>query len=192
MSTEARFEDEFLKFLQCLAEADCLKNIIIAGSWAEFLYEQCHVINPPYYADMKTYDTDFFVVTGERPNANKSLHEIAKENGFEPVHDYETGIVKYIGRDNFEVEFLSEQIGSPEEAQLFPMTSIGVRGTQLPHMWPMRMFNDNTMDNCIKIFRERFYNQSLGSMNNLELHYYLCNLYYLLGAGFFILHNSDD
>ena len=147
MSTEARFEDEFLKFLQCLAEADCLKNIIIAGSWAEFLYEQCHVINPPYYADMKTYDTDFFVVTGERPNANKSLHEIAKENGFEPVHDYETGIVKYIGRDNFEVEFLSEQIGGPEETQRFPMTSIGVRGTQLPHMWPMRMFNQPVVYN---------------------------------------------
>lgn len=43
MNTEIRFEDfkpQFDEFLEVLREAKCIDNVLIIGSWAEYIYEQ--------------------------------------------------------------------------------------------------------------------------------------------------------
>jgi len=126
-----QYELEFRKFISCLQDAGCLNNIMVIGSWAEYLYKECGLLEG-FYPSMQTIDVDFLIPNINQPRKKTNLIEIAKERGFLYQEDSLQQTSRFIGRDNFEVEFIASQKGSGDKP--LPRTTIGVNAQQLTHM----------------------------------------------------------
>ena len=44
MNIESGFEKEFLKFVSIMDETKALENVILIGSWAEYVYAQSGIL----------------------------------------------------------------------------------------------------------------------------------------------------
>lgn len=131
MGTGTKFEEQFKLFIKCLAEAGCLDDIIIVGSWAEYLYSKCGLLKG-YEPSIKTLDVDLLIPNLNKPRTPSDLVRVAKEAGFTYTEDSLTGDSKFIGDELFEVEFLIAQKGNG--TQKLPRTNIGVNAQQLTHI----------------------------------------------------------
>ena len=128
MNTQTR---EFARFLKLLSDNDCLKHVVLVGSWAEYLYYECGVLKG-FEPNIKTMDIDFLIKNMRRPAKPVSLTSLAKEAGYLVNVDRITGTTKIYERSGLEIEFLIGKAGAGKEAAL--KTNIGVTAQSLWHM----------------------------------------------------------
>jgi len=51
-------QKEFTRFIKLLSDNDCLRYVILVGSWAEYIYEQTGLLKG-FDANIKTLDIVF-------------------------------------------------------------------------------------------------------------------------------------
>ena len=121
---------EFELFLDVLDEAGCLGDLIIIGSWAEYIYDKADMLHG-FRAGFKTMDADFYI-----PQLNtkpvEGLRSIASAHGFTMEPDYITGATKFVSKEHFEIEFLTAQNGDGKDQKV--KSSIGVTAQPLTHI----------------------------------------------------------
>ena len=130
-------ESDFLLFLDCLKAARCLNDVMIIGSWAEYVYQRSSLLDG-FEPEMKTTDADILIRNLRRPPEPVNIVKIAKEKGFEYREDYQTGCSKLFKGDEFEVQFLINQRGDGNTK--LPRTNIGVNAEQLTHLDVLKDF----------------------------------------------------
>jgi len=122
---------DFLKTIKLLHDNNCISNIIIVGSWAEYLYIETGVL-PSYEASINTLDLDVLVKNQKHPRQEVNLPEIAKAEGYLIERERLTGITKLLLPGSLEVEFLLSKRGAGNEKAL--KTNLGVTAQTLRHM----------------------------------------------------------
>ena len=122
---------EFLRFIKLLADNDCLKHVIVIGSWAEFIYKETSMM-PGFEPNIKTLDVDFLIRNMRRPSPPKSITALAKAEGYLIDKDVINGTTKIMDRSGLEIEFLIGKIGAGEETAID--TNLGISAQSLRHM----------------------------------------------------------
>ena len=65
-------EKEFFRVIKLFADDDCLKHVVLIGSWAEYIYQNAGML-PNGITALKTLDIDFLVKNLRLPQPpNKS------------------------------------------------------------------------------------------------------------------------
>lgn len=137
MNMQNRYEKEFFKFLKCLKDSNCLDSVIVIGSWAEYLYDKTGVLKD-FEPAIQTIDVDFLIPNINKPRDKANLISTAKEAGFIYYEDSITATSRFIGEDNFEIEFLVNQVG--DGSKKLPRTTIGVNAQQLTHLGLLKKY----------------------------------------------------
>ncbi len=140
MSFTKEQESYFEEMLDVLDECNALKHVILAGSWAEYLYEKEGILEG-FVSVAKTTDIDFILNENKKEKKAISIIGPAQEKGFLYEEDYITGVSKFRKKD-FEVEFLISQNGDGRKP--VPKNSLGITAQQLTHL-------DFVKDNCFTI-----------------------------------------
>jgi len=130
------YRDSFIETLTILDCLDLLEHIILIGSWAEYLYEQCNVIEG-FISTTKTMDIDFLVRNIRKPREKVGVIEAFQAKGYD-LSFRNTGVVTLI-KEGFEVEFLAKQMGKPEPVVDSP--NFG----KLEALGHMRIIDENTI-----------------------------------------------
>ncbi len=124
-------QKEVLQLLKVLNDNNILKHVIVAGSWAEYIYAQAGVL-PGFNLNLRTIDMDFLVKNMRRPSEPVDLLAIVKKNNYSIAHDVLLGTTKMVSPGGLEIEFLIGQMGSGERSVL--PTNLGVAAQALRHM----------------------------------------------------------
>ncbi|HEY5555631.1 GSU2403 family nucleotidyltransferase fold protein [Acetobacterium sp.] len=104
------YKESFIETLTILDSLGLLEHVILIGSWAEYLYEQCNVVES-FISTTKTMDIDFLVKNIRKPREKIALVDAFQEKGYDLAFRH-NGVVTLV-KDEFEVEFLAKQIGKP-------------------------------------------------------------------------------
>lgn len=124
-------QKEVLHLLKILDDNGVLPHLIIAGSWAEYVYSQANVL-PGFSLALRTVDVDFLVKNMRRPTTPISVPAIAKEEGYSIEYDVLMGTTKLHTPGGLEIEFLINQLGSGVNRVL--NTNLGVNAQALRHL----------------------------------------------------------
>lgn len=124
-------EKEFLKFVKLLNDNDLLQEVIVVGSWAEYVYEEAGILPEGFGRELVTSDVDFLIKNLRKPAPPKNLLNFVKECGYMVDTDRFTNVNK-IYSDSLEIEFLIAQKGAGTESSL--KTNLGVTAQALRHM----------------------------------------------------------
>ncbi|MBK5253724.1 MAG: hypothetical protein JJE03_04630 [Peptostreptococcaceae bacterium] len=133
-------QKEFMKFIKILNDNDCIKHLILIGSWSEYIYMQTGMLKD-FIPSIRTLDIDFLVTNLKKPKEKISLTEIAKAEGYFINEDVLTGSTKISSTSQLEIEFLINQKGKGTESVL--KTNLGVNAQALRHM---NVLIDNTIE----------------------------------------------
>lgn len=125
-------QTEFLRFIKLLSDNDCLKHIILIGSWAEFIYKETKMM-PRFQPNIKTLDVDFLIKNMKKPLPPKNITAFAKEEGYLVDKDILNGTTKILDRTGLEIEFLINKAGAGLESSLD--TNLGVTAQSLRHLY---------------------------------------------------------
>lgn len=121
-----------IEIMRKLDDAGCLEHVMLIGSWADYLYSASGLL-PDYESRIRTLDLDFLVHNIRKPTEKKNAVELLKELGFIVQIDRITNVTKLLEPETgFEVEFLSQQLGSGEERYM--KTNLGVTAQALRHL----------------------------------------------------------
>lgn len=101
-------ETIFWKTIYALNDLGILSNIMIIGSWAEYLYPP--LFETDFIPNIKTRDVDFFYRNIRLPKVKVPLIATLKEIGY--VYDEVDGISRFYNADLLELEFLTRILGS--------------------------------------------------------------------------------
>jgi hypothetical protein len=132
-------ENEFLRVIKLLNDNDCLKDVILIGSWAEFLYQQTSLI-PVGTTALRTLDVDFLIANIRKPNPPINLEELAEQQGYAVDKHFLLGTTKIQTPSRLELEFLIAQRGAGKEPTY--KTALGVTAQALRNL---ELLRDNTM-----------------------------------------------
>lgn len=124
-------QKEFTRFIKLLSDNDCLRHVILVGSWAEYIYEQTGLLKG-FDANIKTLDIDFLLINLRKPNPPKNISILAKEAGYIVQNDVLDGTTKILDKEGLEIEFLINKVGAGLESTL--RTNLGVVAQSLRHM----------------------------------------------------------
>ena len=125
-------QQDVLHLLKLLNDNGVLPYIIIAGSWAEYVYSQANVL-PGFSLSLRTLDIDFLIKNIRKPVKPISILGFTKgKNGYIVEHDYLQETTKITTPGGLEVEFLVNQLGSGSSKVL--ETNLGVNAQALRHM----------------------------------------------------------
>ena len=124
-------QKEFLRFIKLLSDNNVLKDVIVVGSWAEFVYAEAGIL-PGFEANIRTLDIDFLLRNMRRPVPPKSIPSLAKEAGYIVQNDILDGTTKILDKEGLEIEFLINSIGAGTESTL--STNLGVTAQALRHL----------------------------------------------------------
>ena len=136
--------EAFVQFLDCMEKAGALQYIMICGTWAEFLYAQGKVLSD-FDPMLSTADIDAYIPSMSVPRDKISVPSIARENGYIMSPDRMTGQTKFLGKHDFEVEFLMAEKNVPKHNKrsndfmiaddiAAVKSNLGVRALPLPTM----------------------------------------------------------
>lgn len=123
--------EDFERFLRVLDRQGCLPDVMVVGSWAEFLYREAWLLNG-FEPNLKTMDIDFLVRNMRKPQPPVNVLVAAREAGYVPDADYLDGTTKIYSDSGLEIEFLIGKKGAGREAAL--KTNIGVTAQALWHL----------------------------------------------------------
>lgn len=70
-----QYYNEFVKTLELLDEHNLLDYLILIGSWAEYMYEKCSIIDD-FTSTTKTFDLDFLIMNINKPRDGVRLMNI--------------------------------------------------------------------------------------------------------------------
>lgn len=124
-------QKEVLQLLKLLDDNNVLPYVVLAGSWAEYVYAQAGVL-PGFSLTLRTIDIDFLVKNLRKPSEQISLPAIVKSKGYSIAHDILLGTTKIFSPGGLEIEFLIAQKGSGKDPVL--KTNLGVNAQALRHM----------------------------------------------------------
>ena len=98
----------FWATIRAFKELGILQNIMIIGSWAEYLYPP--LFETDFVPNLKTRDVDFFYRNINIPKEKIPLVQKLKEIGY--VYDEVDGISRFYNADLLELEFLTRILGA--------------------------------------------------------------------------------
>lgn len=130
----------FARVLDLVDEAGCMPHVILAGSWAEFVYRESGLVRE-FCPNIKTMDVDFLIRNLRRPTPAVRLASLARERGFLVDADVLNGTTKLFDTSGLEVEFLIGKMGAGVETSL--KTNIGVTAQTLRHT---EILSNNTVE----------------------------------------------
>lgn len=104
----------FWKTIKAFSELGILQNIMIIGSWAEYLYPS--LFETDFVPNLKTRDVDFFYRNINIPKEKVPLVQKLKDIGY--VYDEVDGISRFYNEDLLELEFLTRVLGSGSDVQI--------------------------------------------------------------------------
>lgn len=107
-------EEAFWQTIDILNELGVLSNIMVIGSWAEYLYPQ--LFSTDFYPNIRTRDVDFFYRNISLPKEKVPLVQKLKEEGF--AYDEVDGISRFYKEDLLELEFLTRVLGSGKDSHI--------------------------------------------------------------------------
>ena len=120
-------ESAFWDTIKAFKELGILQNIMIIGSWAEYLYTD--LFKTDFYPNLRTRDVDFFYRNINIPKEKIPLIHKLKEIGY--VYDEVDGISRFYKEDFLELEFLTKVLGAGTEGKIkiepLGITSEGLR-----------------------------------------------------------------
>lgn len=121
---------EFSRFVKLLYDNDCLKHVVLIGSWAEFVYQETGLLKG-FEPNIKTMDMDFLIKNLRKPLPEKNLTGLARDEGYLIESDVLTGVTKIYDKSGLEIEFLIGKKGAGIEPSL--KTNLGVTAQALRH-----------------------------------------------------------
>lgn len=98
--------EAFKNMLNAMNEANVLNGVIIVGSWAEYLYKHCNLLD--YLLTMRTQDVDVLIKNMNKPSGQVS--KALQQHGFIMIPD-NNGLMKFDYLGELEVEFLLQEHG---------------------------------------------------------------------------------
>lgn len=133
---------DFLKFLKLLSDNNLLNTVVVAGSWAEYIYAQSGLLKG-FDGELRTLDADFLIKNMRLPREPVSILKLAEDAGYAIKRDTLEETAKIITRDGLEIEFLLNQMGSGAHRVL--PTNLGIHAQALRHM-DISLRNSVTVD----------------------------------------------
>lgn len=121
----------FNEIIEVLNEINALDDVMIVGSWAEYIYEHDQMIDG-FVSVAQTTDSDIYVRTDQNNTNSTSIIGPAERKGFLYEEDYMTGVSK-LRKKEFEVEFLASQNG--DGTKPLRKNKLGIKPQQLTHIW---------------------------------------------------------
>ena len=119
-------EEYFWKMIDILDELKVLPNIMIIGSWAEYLFPI--LFDSDFIPNIHTRDVDLFYRNINLPNEKIFLIDKLKEIGF--IYDEVDGVSKFYKEDILELEFLTRLLGSGNN-NILNIKSLGIKSEGL-------------------------------------------------------------
>ncbi|MDD5638174.1 MAG: GSU2403 family nucleotidyltransferase fold protein [Atribacterota bacterium] len=118
----------FIKTLKAFHNAGVLQELILVGSWCHHLY-RIYFNNTPEIPIIRTLDIDFLIPNPARIKQEISIPEILTSLDFIPLHNYITGLTKYI-HPELELEFLTPDLGKGKGSTPYniPLLHINAQG----------------------------------------------------------------
>jgi len=99
----------FLSVIRALDKAGALDQIILIGSWSQFLYRD-YFQNSPHIPAIRTLDVDFLVPQPSKAGKDIDISKILEKCGFEINSSYPEGYSKF-SNPELEIEFLTPELG---------------------------------------------------------------------------------
>jgi hypothetical protein len=121
-------EKEFLRVIKLFSDNNCLKHVVLIGSWAEYIYQNTGIL-PKGITALRTFDIDFLVKNLRLPQPPISVVALAIDEGFAVDSDILLGTTKIRTPSRLEVEFLINQKGAGSEPVY--RTALGVTAQAL-------------------------------------------------------------
>ena len=112
MPRDEQFEVLF-RVLRRFHETGVLSDLMLIGSWCLHFY-RFYFENPYTLPAFRTLDVDFLVPNPKQIKKEVDLSAILKQEGFIPVFNRSSGIVKY-DHPELEVEFLIPELGRGDD-----------------------------------------------------------------------------
>lgn len=129
--------EAFNNMLNAMKEANVLNGVIIVGSWAEYLYKHCNLLD--YLLTMRTQDVDVLIKNMNKPSGQVS--KALQQHGFIMIPD-NNGLMKFDYLGELEVEFLLQERGVGQNKPY--KTALNVTAQGLRHM-------DILLEYCITV-----------------------------------------
>lgn len=129
--------EAFKNMLNAMNEANVLNGVIIVGSWAEYLYKHCNLLD--YLLTMRTQDVDVLIKNMNKPSGQVS--KALQQHGFIMIPD-NNGLMKFDYLGELEVEFLLQERGVGQNKPY--KTALNVTAQGLRHM-------DILLEYCITV-----------------------------------------
>ena len=128
------------RLLKQLNREGCLKNVILIGSWATYLYQH-HFKSAEYHPQIRTTDVDFLIPRPSQvdPKLDLNMKAILEELNY--VQSFSrNGLVRYESKD-LTVEFLVPELGrgidKPIQVRGLNVSAVALRFLQMLAENPM-------------------------------------------------------
>jgi len=118
----------FEEVLDVFNEKKLIPYIMIIGTWAEYLYQECIYNN--FTANLKTRDVDILYTNIRKPNVTASIgiKSALAEKGFMYKEDVVTNVGKLVKEDLLEIEFITRSLRYKSEIYHIPALGINAVG----------------------------------------------------------------
>lgn len=131
-------EVDFWKTIESLNNLELLPNLVVIGSWAEYLYQD--YFETEYIANIHTRDLDFLYPNIHKPARKINLIEEMEKLGF--VHDnVRDGVSTFYKKDSLEIEFLTRILGAGDHISCY-IEPIGIKADGIRDL---NIFAGNTL-----------------------------------------------
>jgi hypothetical protein len=125
----AEQEKEFWNILEAFKTEGLLQHVMLIGSWAEYIYQNC--FESGFKANLRTTDVDFLYHNLRRPIGKTiDIKRALGEKGFVYSENRLSGVGKFVKDDVLDIEFLIRVLGEGDP-QHRKIPSIGVVGIGL-------------------------------------------------------------
>ena len=124
-------EEKFFEVLNILNEYNLLNDLVVIGTWAEFLYKENNLLQG-FNSESKTMDIDFLIINKNKPQDKINLPLIFKEKGYLVDKDRFNDTTIIMTDDGFQLEFLLSKLGEGLEHSL--ETNTGIKALTLRHL----------------------------------------------------------
>jgi hypothetical protein len=129
-----RHVDIFWETIDTLNAAGALRDVVLIGSWAEYLYQESGILDS-FRAHIRTRDLDVLIPNIRRPAPKVDLYKEFKERLYLPIINPHNGLTKFDKSGELEVEFLVRELGAgqvqPYKVESLNVTAQGLRNLEI-------------------------------------------------------------
>lgn len=128
----------FWDTINAFNDANVLSNVIVIGSWAEYVYDKSGILK--IGTTLKTQDVDLLVPNINKPRNKVDITEYLENKGFEMRRSI-NGLMKFSKNSVLDIEFLVREIGRGQ-TEPYHVPSLNVTAQGLRHM---EILSNNTI-----------------------------------------------